>query len=389
MSSCNTGNVLLVSNYPSDTGYAWWLMERLWATFAALAAEGGNRTYLAYPALNGVSDVVSAAAIEPVEMTIPWQTPQQREQVLQFIRERRIETVYFTDQPYFSSLYPLMRRAGVKRIIVHDHTPGDRPKAVGPRAIFKRLRNSVAAYTADLFINVSPAMRSRSIESGCVPESKCVTVQNGIDPVACEPGLRAGVREGLGIATDSVMIVTSGRAHPYKRFDFIVRVAAEMRTLADRDYVFALLGDGDMIPQLKTQIDALGVQDKVRLLGFRRDVRQILCAADVAIHAALGEGFSLSIIEYMSSGLPVVVPDIPSVCQAIEPEVTGLVYAHNSVQQAAASVASLCSDSARRTQMGKRAKERADSAYTSGRTITEFTQALRDLYSPTDHRARA
>jgi glycosyltransferase involved in cell wall biosynthesis len=389
MSSCNTGNVLLVSNYPSDTGYAWWLMERLWATFATLAAEGGNRTFLAYPALRGLSEAVRAADIEAVEMSFPWQSSQQRESLIRFIKERRIETLYLTDQPYFSVLYPPLRRAGIRRIIVHDHTPGDRPNAAGLRAALKRLRNRLEAFTADLFINVSPAMRLRSIHSGCVPESKCVAVQNGIDPVRCDARLRGTIRESLGIRPDSVVIVSSGRAHPYKRFDFIVRVAAAMRSVADGDYVFALVGDGDMIPKLRAQIDALGLADKVRLLGFRSDVRDILCAADIAIHASLGEGFSLSIVEYMSSGLPVIVPDIPSVSQAIEPGVTGLVYPRDNVERAAEHVMALCNDAARRAEMGRAAKQKADSAYTSGRTTAEFTKALRGFLSATTHRASA
>jgi glycosyltransferase involved in cell wall biosynthesis len=385
MSSCNTGNVLLVSNYPSDTGYAWWLMERLWVAFAKLSSEGGNRTYLAYPALRGLSEAVRTADIEAVEMSFPWNSSQQRANLLRFIKERRIETVYLTDQPYFSLLYSRLRQAGVRRIIVHDHTPGDRPKALGLRAALKRLRHRFKACCADLFINVSPAMRSRSIESGCVPEAKCVTVQNGIDPVVCDAERRDMIRYKLGIRPESVLIVSSGRAHPYKRFDFIVNVAASMRNGATADYVFALVGDGDMIPKLKVQIEALGIADKVRLLGFRSDVRDILCAADLAIHASLGEGFSLSIVEYMSSGLPVIVPDIPSVSQAIESGVTGCVYPRESVAQAAEHVMALCRDAVRRTQMGQAAKQIADSAYTSSRTIAEFTQALRSFLSATTH----
>jgi len=191
------------------------------------------------------------------------------------------------------------------------------------------------------------------------------------------------IRQSLGVGPNCVVIVSSGRAHPYKRFDFIVRAAAAMRGATDRDFVFFLIGDGHAIPELKAQIEALELNERVHLLGFRSDVRDILSAADISIHASLGEGFSLSIVEYMSAGLPVVVPDIPSVSQAIERGISGLIYARDSIEQAAECVLTLCSDVSMRTEMGKAAKKRADSLYTSDRTINEFRLALQSLLTST------
>ena len=66
-------NALMVSNYPSDTAYAWWLMEQFWAILAQeLAHSSGGVAYLAYPAISTLSDRVQAAPLRPVALPVIW-----------------------------------------------------------------------------------------------------------------------------------------------------------------------------------------------------------------------------------------------------------------------------------------------------------------------------
>jgi len=302
--------------------------------------------------------------------------------VYKFIKNNNISFQYFTDQPYFSSQYALMRLWGVRQIIVHDHTPGDRPPVVGLKGAMKATRNSIPWFTADYLLCVSELMRKRNITNIRIPDDKCVVVQNGIHPVICRQDNNEALREEFGVRPDTILVITSGRAHPYKRFDFIIKCAKVLKERSpDLDVVFLLIGDGPALPELNNMIRSFALEGYVQLLGFRNDVRDLLCISDIALHAALGEGFSLSIIEYMSAGLPVLVPDIPSVTQATKHNDTGLIYPKDDSDAVATHIITLATDTKRRLAMGNAAKKCANNAYTLDRCTSEFISAVNPLIS--------
>jgi len=371
----------MVSNYPSDTAYAWWLMEHFWKTLAERFAQMGSSAYLAYPTITSLSETIAAAPVEPLELSIPWKSRAQAVQARNVLCEKNISFIYFTDQPYFNPQYAMMRLKGVHRIIIHDHTPGDRPPVRGLKGALKAAQNSLPWFTADRVICVSELMRHRNMTNSRIPARKCVVVQNGIRLVDCVEKNDSALRESLGVRSDSFLIVTTGRAHPFKRFDFILECADALRRISpELDAVFLLAGDGVAMPALRKQMQHLKLEDSVRLLGFRNDVRDLLCASDLALHAALGEGFSLSIIEYMSARLPVLVPDIPSVSQAVHHNETGLLYPLNEAGVVASHIQALAVDSERRLAMGSAAKAEADKLYSLEQCTRSFLYSIEEGY---------
>jgi glycosyltransferase involved in cell wall biosynthesis len=374
-------SVLMVANYPADTGYAWWLMRHFWSLLGEHAHRAGGESYVAYPpgASSGSRQVQSAG--QDLELVVPTRLCRGTFAAIRFIRQHRVSVLYFTDRPYFSAAYALYRLAGVRRILVHDHTPGDRPPIGGLKGALKWLRNRLPWFTADYVFNVSEHMRERSIRNGRIPPGKCVTVQNGVNEVTCAPGVREQIRDSLGLRRDVIIVVSTGRFHPYKRFDLIIEAAAALRALRIDEIIFLLVGDGPAWDEAKKRVAELDLLRTVKLLGFQTNVRDILCSADLAIHAALGEGFSLSIVEYMSAGLPVVVPDIPSVRQAIAHGHTGFVYGHSAPEEAAAFIAQLATDTALRRRMSHNAKQVARIEYGLERCTREFNDAVTSALS--------
>ncbi len=371
------GNVLMVANYPSDTGYAWWLMEHFWKILAERADGAGCAAYLAYPRISTLSDCIEKAPITPVELSIPWNSMQQAASVARFLKEKKIKYVYLTDQKYFHLQYPVMRSCGVEHIVVHDHSPGDRPRVIGVKGFVKALRNSLPFFSADHVFCVSDFIRRRNMENARIPARKCVVVQNGITSVTSDPGLRRRLRGEMGFDETTLLVIATGRAHPYKRFDFIIDCAGLVTSRApELDIRFLIAGDGPAMPDLRERVGRLGLGETVQLLGFRSDVRELLGVCDVAMHAALGEAFSLSIIEYMSAGLPVLVPDIPSVKQAVRDGETGFVYAADDREGAAARLIELARGREKRLAMGRAARRDADTCYNIERCTSDFHRAL-------------
>ncbi len=375
------GNLLMVSNYPSDTAYAWWLMEHFWKTQAELFEQAGQKTFLAYPKITVLSKTIKNSPTIPVELTIPWHSKEKKRQIKEFIATNNIRCIYFTDQPYFSNQYAEMKLMGIKRIVVHDHTPGDRKAVSGIKGFLKLLKHSLPWYTADWVLCVSELMRQRNLTNIRIPKNKCIVVQNGIEHVTCNDNQYNSVRDTLGVGQNTRLVITTGRAHPYKRFDFIIECARSIRqNKPELDIVFMLVGDGPAMLELKNTVKRYNLEYNVRLLGLRNDVRNILCVSDIALHAALGEGFSLSIIEYMSAGLPVLVPDIPSVSQAIDHGGTGYIYPANDIAEVTNYIFELVNNEDLRKTMSNAARLKANAEFNLERCTSEFINAVKSIY---------
>ena len=377
-----SGNVLMVSNYPSDEAYAWWLMEHFWSLLADYFVTDGRKAFVAYPEVTKLSEAVQSAPVTAVELKLPWGNADERKKTLEFVRANDISAIYFTDQNYLSNQYALLRMNGVKTIVVHDHTPGDRPPVTGFRGLLKAFRNIMPFITADWVLCVSELMHQRNILNGRIPASKSIVVQNGITPVQVNLDQGSELREEMGLVPDSFTVITTGRANVYKRFDFIIDCADHLNRIASESKaVFVLVGDGPAMSLLKEQVERLNIKDRVKLLGFRDDVSQLLSTADIAFHAAMGEGFSLSIIEYMSAGLPVLVPNLPSVSQATDNRVTGFIYPLEDKSAVVDYILELESNEDSRASMGQAAKDKADSEYSLERCSSDFMAAISKCYS--------
>ena len=294
----------------------------------------------------------------------------------QFCRDRDIELIYLTDRPYASSVYSKLRRSGVQRIIIHDHTPGLRTRPSGPKAMLK----SIAARTigADAYIACSEQVLERFVTVGCLPRARCHLARNGID-ISQFPQPNPTIRTELSVSPETVMIVSCSRLHPYKRVHDIVDAAA---LLGDLDVHFIHIGDGPDLPSLQARIRKHGMERRFTLLGARTDVAQVLSGCDIAVHASSGEvGLCLAILEFMATGLAVAVTDEPSVSRVIEPGVTGITFTHGDISTLAESLRMLSTDPELRRRLGHAAREAVESRYHIEDTITSVVDTVRSALS--------
>jgi glycosyltransferase involved in cell wall biosynthesis len=105
-------------------------------------------------------------------------------------------------------------------------------------------------------------------------------------------------------------------------------------------------------------------------------VRSLLPSCEIALHASAGEAFSLAILEFMAAGLPCVAPEHCGNGEAIEHEVSGVLYPPASLSDAVAWLAHLLDDSELRRAMGVAARERAEANFTLDRMLGEFSHTV-------------
>jgi hypothetical protein len=135
-------SLLLVANWDSNVGYAWWLMESYWAVLAR-TYSASHRVLLAYPSISTLPETIRQAPIEPLVLEFGDRSFRAIGRQLAFIRANRVRTVYLSDRNSIDWLFPLFRIAGVRTIITHDHTPGEREQPTGVKRLLKRALHRV------------------------------------------------------------------------------------------------------------------------------------------------------------------------------------------------------------------------------------------------------
>jgi glycosyltransferase involved in cell wall biosynthesis len=268
------------------------------------------------------------------------------------IREGRVDVLHahlFGSNVWAAVLGTLGR---VPAVVAHEHMwayGGGRASRVRPF-----LDRDLIGRFADAFIAVSAVGRQRMIEVERVDPEKIVIVPNGI--VGFPPGDGARVRAELGIDPGAPVVGSAGHLRPEKAFEVLIAAAAELRP--DRPGLVVLIaGEGRERAGLEAQIEALDLAGRVRLLGARDDVPDLLAALDVAVCCSDFEGGPLSVMEYMEAGLPVVATDVGGLPELVEEGATGLLVPPRDPVALADALGRLLDDPGLRGRMGGQARE--------------------------------
>ena len=128
------------------------------------------------------------------------------------------------------------------------------------------------------------------------------------------------VRRELGLREGDTFAITVGNVIPRKNQAVLIRA---VRELHDPHFHLFIAGDGPLEPELKSLAQELGVGDRVHLLGFRRDVFRLSSAADIFLFSSRQEGLSVSVMEAMACGLPIVASAIRGNTDLIDPGAGG------------------------------------------------------------------
>jgi glycosyltransferase involved in cell wall biosynthesis len=208
------------------------------------------------------------------------------------------------------------------------------------------------------------------------PPHKLHVIGNGIDAApfvaASQPAARAEARQALGISEPCLVIGNANRLAPQKDNASLVRAMAHLAPLLpDMPFVLLLAGDGPERPQIEALIHALGLEQRVQLLGFRRDIPAFLAATDMFVNASLWEGLSISLLEAMAAARPIITTNILPNAELIQHEATGLLVAPRAPEQIAHSIARLAYDADLAHRCATAAQQRVCHAYTIERRLNE------------------
>ncbi|HJW84693.1 MAG TPA: glycosyltransferase, partial [Anaerolineae bacterium] len=176
-----------------------------------------------------------------------------------------------------------------------------------------RLKQRAFAAGIHRHIAVSHATASQLSQTFAIPAHKMRVVHPGIPLArfsrAADPAMRTSLNGGTG----RPIVLSIARLDKQKGQVYLLQAAARVP-----EAVFVLVGDGPDRGMLEAQTLELGVSDRVILMGYRRDVPELLAACDVFVMSSLWDGLSLTLLEALAAGKPVIATDVGGAHEAVE-----------------------------------------------------------------------
>jgi N-acetyl-alpha-D-glucosaminyl L-malate synthase BshA len=247
-------------------------------------------------------------------------------------------------------------------------------RRVANRVVFSRLADRVTAvcdFSARALREVD-GFGARPIE----------VIENGIDVDRYGPARdRASLRRSLGLDPGRRYVTCVARFHPVKDHPMLLRAFGQVAP-RHPDVDLLLAGDGPLRPSLEALAADLGMAGRVRFLGVRRDVPAILAASDVFVLSSVSEAASLTLLEAMATGVPVVVTDVGGNPEIVRDGVDGLLTPRGDAGAMAGALDRLLSDAALAGRLGCQARERAQAVYRLDRTVQRYADLYRELSRP-------
>jgi glycosyltransferase involved in cell wall biosynthesis len=166
---------------------------------------------------------------------------------------------------------------------------------------------------------------------------------------------------------ESIVITFVGRLLKVKGVSYLIEVLEKIQG----DFTVLIVGSGPDESDLKGLVDKKRLDKKVRFLGFRKDVPEILTATDIFVLPSLSEGISISLLEAKAAGCACVVTDIGL---PVVMERTALVVKPEDADSLAAAIERLITDNNLRKKLGENAKRDALENYEWGSIIKKYQE---------------
>ena len=202
---------------------------------------------------------------------------------------------------------------------------------------------------------------------------------------------RTGTRKKLGIPPDSLVIGYVGWLIPIKGVTYLVSAMAKVAEGYPRS-LLVLVGKGDdkgeKEMKLKEQVERAGLEDKVRFLGWRPDVDEIMGCFDVFVLPSLNEGMGRVLVEAMAAGLPIVASRVGGIPDLVKDGKNGLLVSPADATALAKAISALLEDKEKRKRMGEAGKKMCR-PYSAEAMVQQIDDLYRDLLKKYAHNRNA
>lgn len=239
------------------------------------------------------------------------------------------------------------------------------------RSLVAILAEKLAGPLADRIITVSENDRRLALRYRLAPPERIITVYNGMPDVP--PALLADP------AAEPPRVAMVARFDLPKDQALLIKALTGLREMP---WTLDLIGDGPRLAGVRELAAGRGLAERVRFLGNRRDVAELLAQAQLFVLTTDWEGFPRSILEAMRAGLPVVASDVGGVREAVADGETGFLVPRGDAGTLRERLARLLADPVLRRRMGEAGRRRYEASFTFEhmfrKTLAVYEEVLRE-----------
>lgn len=247
----------------------------------------------------------------------------------------------------------------------------------GPPSTKRRLVNPLLSRLPASIFSVSESLRESMIAEGFPADVR--VIHNGIDPGPRPTAAdRRAARLTIGVPQDALVVGTVARLDPVKDLGTAIRGFADLRAMNARA-VLMIAGDGDEREHLQGVARECGLAEAVRFLGNRTDVRRLLPACDIYVNSSISEGVSLTILEAMAAGLPVVATAVGGTPEVVVDRQTGILVGARQPAEIASALLALAASPERRQALGDAARLSIETRFTIDGMVEQYEREYRRL----------
>ncbi len=270
--------------------------------------------------------------------------------------------------------------AGVP-VRVHGEHGWDVSDPHGTRRKFQVLRRAYSPFV-QRYVALSGQIERYLVDRVGIPAQRVERICNGVDTERFQPGAAAGRAPLAGSPfndTDVIVVGSVGRLQAVKDQLNLVRalaVALERGGATGAKLRLAIAGDGPLRPAGEEEIRRHRLSDAVWLAGERRDVPDVMRGFDVFALPSKAEGISNTILEAMSSGLPVVATAVGGNAELVSESKTGALVPAEDPAAMADALLCYASDAALRHRHGQAGRLKVEQSFSLAGMVARYT----DLY---------
>ena len=188
----------------------------------------------------------------------------------------------------------------------------------------------------------------------------------------CDPSyVRGERRKEIGAPEDALLLLSVGELNGNKNH----RTVLQALSRCPEDIHYVICGAGDQREALLAQARELGLEGRVHLMGVRKDIAQWMADADLYVFPSFREGLSVSLMEAMTSGLPVICSDIRGNRDLIAPEEGGILCRPDDAEGFASAILRLKGSPDLRREMGRHNRQAVEE-FSTERVLAE----LKEIY---------
>jgi glycosyltransferase involved in cell wall biosynthesis len=266
------------------------------------------------------------------------------------------------------------RLAGVRPVLCSKRGCHERR---GLELIGARLSNSLATCVT---ANAEAVRDFVHVNEGC-PKEKMVVIPTGVDTERFHPLAGTGFKERLGLDPSKPVVGTVTRMRVRKGVEeFLRAMASVLERRSDAQAV--IVGDVSLDEDLQRLVDSTVLRDRLRLLGRRDDMPEVLSAVDVFVLSSHDEGMSAAILEAMAMQLPVIATDVGGTAEVVRRDKSGILVPPRDPEPLAQAVEQLLADRQRREAMGRLGRQIVEQGFSVRVMVRRIETLYLDLSAP-------